>query len=200
MNQLGISKQDIEFLKELQHELLTQDHICQASPRFWVVQGTVRQYGIDSDYDCNGSELIWDTERFAEDVDEAMKKLKDEYYDIFQDKSIAIRKRDGYWQFSEDRGDNIITIFDLDDIKDFMEDKLGYDNVDVVNYRNIDKNFENTMFLTNRECKAHIKANYYHYPKDAHSYAMTAWRSPEVSKVWNILEKINCDELLKIAE
>lgn len=33
-----INKEDIEFLKELQNEMLTQDTICQADPRFWVVQ------------------------------------------------------------------------------------------------------------------------------------------------------------------
>lgn len=192
---IGISKEEIAFLKELQHEMLTQDPVCQAPPRFWVVQGTVREYGVDSAYSCDGSELIWDSETFADDVEDAMKKFKAEYYDIFQDKGIAIRKRDGYWQSSEDRGSDITTIFDLDDIKDFLEDKLGYDNVDVVNYRNVDKNFENTMFLTNRECKAHIKSNYYHYPKDAHSYAMTAWRAPEVSKLFNILDKINWSEI-----
>jgi len=197
---LGIDKKDIEFLKELQHEMLTQDSICQASPRFWVVQGTVKEYGIDSEYDCNGSELIWDSETFAEDIDDAMKKFRDGYYDIFQDKGIAIRKKEGYWQFSKNRGKDITEVYDLDDIKDFMEEELGYDNVDVVNYRNVDKNFENTMFLTNRECKAHIKTNYYHYPKDAHSYAMTAWRASEVEKLWDILDRINWEKVEELVD
>nr|WP_257963062.1 hypothetical protein [Bacillus halotolerans] len=29
--------QDIQFLKELQNELKTQDNDCQASPRYWTV-------------------------------------------------------------------------------------------------------------------------------------------------------------------
>ena len=50
-----ISKKDIEFLKELQHEMLTQDTVCQADPRFWVVQQKVRTYGIHEDYGIDGT-------------------------------------------------------------------------------------------------------------------------------------------------
>ena len=30
-------KEDIQFLKDLQQELLNQDHDCQAEPRYWTV-------------------------------------------------------------------------------------------------------------------------------------------------------------------
>lgn len=33
-----LSQDDREFLADLQRELLTQDHDCQAAPRFWVVR------------------------------------------------------------------------------------------------------------------------------------------------------------------
>ena len=52
------------------------------------------------------------------------------------------------------------------------------------------------MFLTNKSCKEHIKANYYHYDEDAHSYAMTAWRSPEVTKLFKILQEVDWDKIL----
>ena len=39
----NITEQDIECLKQLQHEMNTQDTVCQADPRFWVVRGTVRE-------------------------------------------------------------------------------------------------------------------------------------------------------------
>lgn len=32
-----MDKNDIDFLKELQHEIKTQDHVSTAYPRFWVV-------------------------------------------------------------------------------------------------------------------------------------------------------------------
>ena len=45
-------------MKQLQQEMLTQDHVCQANPRFWVVMQTVRDYWVDDDY--NGI-CIYDT-------------------------------------------------------------------------------------------------------------------------------------------
>ena len=202
MSELGISKQDIEFLKELQHELLTQDHVCQASPRFWVVQGTIREYGIDSQYSCDGSTLVHTEEwsELAETMKEAFEYLTTEF-EYADDVTLEfIESEDKIVATKKDDLNHIENLCDLDDVQDFIGERNNSGFYEVCHYRNVAKNYENTMFLTNRECKAHIKANYYHYPKDAHSYAMTASRAPEVSKVWNILEKINCDELLKLAE
>lgn len=50
-----------------------------------------------------------------------------------------------------------------------------------------------TMFLTHKEAAAHLKANYYHYTKDAHTYAMTAWRSPQVRDLLQLLRTIDFD-------
>ena len=52
------------------------------------------------------------------------------------------------------------------------------------------------MFLTNKSCKEHIRLNNYHYSSDAHSYAMTAWRSPEVEKLFKILQEVDWDKML----
>ena len=192
-----ITKEELEFLKKLQKEMNTQDHVSQADPKFWIVQGTIREYGMDSSYGCDGYELIHDTDCVAESVDcvaesieEAIKYLKENYKEEFKSKNIVIRKNGTYYEFSVDRGDYVEAVYDLEDIVSFLESN-GFDYFSVAYYRNVDKNFENTMFLTNKECKAHIKSNYYHYPKDAHSYAMTAWRSYEVKMLWDILQKVN---------
>lgn len=55
------------------------------------------------------------------------------------------------------------------------------------------------MFLTNRSCKEHIRANHYHYNADAHSYAMTAWRSPEVERLFKILDVIDWKTMRRMA-
>lgn len=39
-----ITKEEILFLKELQKEMNTQDTVCQADPRFWVIEGSERVY------------------------------------------------------------------------------------------------------------------------------------------------------------
>lgn len=106
----NLSNQDIEFLKNLQHEMLTQDKVCQASPIFWVVA----------------------------------------QYEKIPTSEHTIQR--------------------------------------------------NTFFLTLRECKEHIQRNHYHYNKTVHSYAMTAWRSPQVEKLYEILENVDFSKLMKEGE
>lgn len=201
---LGIKKEDIDFLKELQNELLTQDHVCQAAPRFWVVRGTVKNYGVSSEY-SDGEELVYDSETVAGSLDEALNYIEKNYSEILEEKNIVIKKgtKREYSSFIKDKDTEDEfedKFYDLDDVVSFLEYYLDAYDYSVCYYTNEEKNFENTMFLTNRECKAHIKANYYHYPEDAHSYAMTAWRAPEVARVWDMLEKIDWSELETLLE
>jgi len=166
-----LTSQDIKFLKELQHEMLTQDTVCQANPRFWVVQGTVREYGCESGY-SDGMVVNGVDDEEYEDVEEFIKVLID----------------NGFLS----NGD--IVEGEKYDFEEIIE-KLDDDDFRICCYKNVDKNYPDTMFLTNRECKEHIRANHYHYPKDAHSYAMTAWRSPQVEKLYKILENTDWDSI-----
>ena len=70
---------------------------------------------------------------------------------------------------------------DIDDLKGI------YDEVSEVPVKREHIIMQNTMFFTKRECQEHIKSNYYHYNKSVHTYAMTAWRSPQVEKLIDIL-------------
>ncbi|WP_164509081.1 hypothetical protein [Clostridium rectalis] len=67
-----------------------------------------------------------------------------------------------------------------------MNDELHLENISLVNYRIERQVASDTMFLTLRECKEHIKSNNYHY-KNPRPYAMTAWRSPQVARLYEIL-------------
>lgn len=51
-----------------------------------------------------------------------------------------------------------------------------------------------TLFLTYAEAREHLRLNHYHYTKDAHTYAMTAWRSPQVSNLLELLHSIDFDK------
>lgn len=188
---LGISKDDVKFLKELQQEMLTQDHVSQAAPRFWVVRGTIKEYGIASGW-TDGESISIDFETMINDMKEAYEYLLEHHsripYKYNDDDTI---------DYYDSDNEEWIELPDLQEVCEFLKDK-GEDEAEIVGYRKVEKIYENTMFLTNRECKAHIKSNYYHYPEDAHSYAMTAWRAPEVSRLWEILDKINWDEVDKI--
>ncbi|EAE3443140.1 hypothetical protein E1313_06340 [Listeria monocytogenes] len=44
-----------------------------------------------------------------------------------------------------------------------------------------------TFFITKKEAQQHIYDNQNHYNNTVHTYAMTAWRSRVVEKLWDIL-------------
>ena len=52
------------------------------------------------------------------------------------------------------------------------------------------------MFITKESCKNHIRLNGYHY-HNPHTYAMTAWRSPEVEKLWKLLEETDWEKAIR---
>lgn len=51
----------------------------------------------------------------------------------------------------------------------------------------------NCMFLTRAEAEAHLAANRHHYTSWAHTYAMTAWRSPMVDRLLKVLHEADFD-------
>jgi hypothetical protein len=177
-----VKKEDIEFLKQLKQEMLTQDTVCQASPRFWVVMQSVRDYWVDDD--INGI-CIYDIEAaesaFEGDMEGLAVWIKEEF--------DAVKKCEcdnGYLEIvCEDENEFFIT--DISEIKDFLEEYAA-GQYSICNYRDREEIAKDTFFLTIRECKEHIDANHYHYNKP-HPYAMTAWRSPQVSRLYDILEK-----------
>lgn len=192
----NITKQDIDFLKNLQHIMNTQDTVCQADPRFWVVRGTIKEYGIEEGYE-DGVELV---NSEYEITISNMKELYDYLIEneIFNNLNVEYDKEEECITLYYKDGEEIGWYDTLDDFyNDYYND---ISELNIVRYKNVEHNFEDTFFLTNEECKRHIECNYYHYPKDAHSYAMTAWRSPQVEKLYEILQNVNFDNLLNKVE
>lgn len=182
-----MKKEDREFLKELQHEMLTQDTVCQANPRFWVVMKTVRDYWVNDNtdglfiYSKEDGEAVFEGD--LEELTEWIKELtgiEDCRYDTF---SIEFNYNDEEYFISDE-----------DDLQSFL-DEYYEDNYSVGCYRNRDEIVQNTMFLTLRECKEHIESNKHHYDETAHPYAMTAWRSPQVERLYKILEKTDWENI-----
>ncbi|HDK7194868.1 TPA: hypothetical protein PTV74_003175 [Clostridium botulinum] len=182
-----MKKEDREFLQELQHEMLTQDTVGQANPRFWVVMQDVKIYGIEDNFDITGQTLFYDNEEVGDNLEAIHDFLLDYIYDNrleysikFSNDSILI---DGWQPFNT-----------IEDIFDFMKYELYLENVNLVNYRIEQQIVSDTMFLTLRECNEHIKSNSYHY-KNPHPYAMTAWRSPQVARLYEILMNTDWKDL-----
>lgn len=168
-----MTKEDVEFLKKLQHEMLTQDNACQAAPRFWVVKDVERIYNVTDDID--GYEVILDTERAGESKEEVLSFLKD-WTDIEPNELNKYEKCNS-----------------LDELIECLR-KEGFDAYEV-SYRDIKIIVENTFFLTLADCEKHIELNRYHY-NNPYPYCMTAWRSPQVERLYKILENENWDKFI----
>ena len=171
---MNLSQEDIEFLKELQHKLKTQETDYQAAPRFWGVMETKRIYGFSDDYsdgiyirDCDIDEFCYEDD----ELDDALEFLTENEY------------------VNEDDISHVTNLYDL---KEILED-LGH-TVEIYGYKELDVLSEETgCFLTKEACKKHIELNHYHYDKPR-TYAMTAFRNPEFGRLMKIIENIEFEE------
>lgn len=175
-------REDIEFLVDLQRKMDIQDTDGQASPRFWVVRdykwtmGNENIYDRVSLYSCE-EDWVLSTDEYAYEI------LNGDRHDDFNSEQI----RQLVDAVCEDDNDGILRWareYDNKGIEKVYEVKMDY----IV---------PNTLFITKEECLEHIKLNHYHYTRDAHSYAMTAWRSPSVRKLWQVIENMNWKDILK---
>lgn len=176
-DKLEINEKDIEFLKELQQELKTQETDHQASPRFWVIKD-YRMVPASEKYDSG------DEERFFNDGDHVtfhkfsdLKEFLEEYYcgEIDEDQELRVLVYDESERF--------------DELWEYVESNLNNDGYfDTAFMKEEGFIVSDTMFLTKEEAKNHLKLNHYHYTSKAHTYAMTAWRAPKVERLLNILE------------
>lgn len=199
-----ITAEEIAFLMALQKEMNTQDHVSQEDPRYWVIRGTEKEYGIEEG-NGDGAELIDDSySAIAHDMEEAFNYIKDNLLTDINDLDGLERKielTEGIFHpaikisWSDDDFDDYVELFDMGEVAEWLRDQ-GYD-YRVAEYRLHQKNYDSTMFLTQKAAEDHLRKNYYHYSDDAHTYAMTAWRNPEADMLWKILQEVNWESLLQ---
>jgi hypothetical protein len=167
-----MTKEDIEFLKDLQHELNTQPNDGNADPVFWVVAENNKEYGYEEGYAddvvvCNVS-----TDETWDNSDEFLEYLIQNNY---IDKDKLMKDYD----------------YDLQDLLDIVDDTDFY----MCGYqKKFDVPTPNTFFLTKRACNKHINNNGYHY-SEPHIYAMTAWRSPEFERFMKLFKSMDLNRL-----
>src|SRR5690625_3851511 len=177
---------DINFLKELQHELNTQNNDGQASPRFWVLR----------DY-----RMVVTAEGFEDSCS---------LYLMDHGELYSVEKCVEGFQNGKEGFENDFTKEELEDLKDIYEFDSSDDVSHWFNENGIDcylvyekeESFivPNTFFLTKAEAKRHIELNHYHYTDKVHTYAMTAQRAPKVERLLKILETFDWDEIEELAE
>ena len=180
-------------MKAFQTERNTQDTVCQASPRYWVIKGskTVFEDGIDEGeairingecfYDVNTGDLTSLLTNTKEKLEDFLDK--DDLYFTEENELIVVNDGEEYVV------DDITSAFNV------LSDILYEDDVEIGYYEKVDIIYPNTMFLTHKECEEHLKEYGYNYSEDAHAYAMTAYRSPEVETLLNLLETVDWDSV-----
>ncbi len=198
-----LTSEDVAFLKDLQHEMNTQNTVGQASPRFWVVRDIVREYGCTEDY-SHGSELYCCNGEKIEKFDDFVRNLKDvleksggNYEVTFSDeddKGVIIMK------IEDIAGDEVLRYmeFSLSDlVKELVSDEvISDDTFERINYKDVPRICESTLFLTLKECKEYIDKYYYNYTENVHSYAMTAYRSSQIERLYDVLENVDFEKLV----
>lgn len=169
-------KENIEFLRELQKQMnyeCEHNNDFQASPRFWVLKdrGTVP---ANEDYDEGYIQHFYNDGDFAA-------------FDNFKELQNEVEEYHNY-EIEDDTLIDIINSGSFELLWEYVLEHMnenGYYNTCYVK----DEWFivPNTMFITKEDAKKHIELNHYHYTDKVHTYAMTAWRSPSVEKLWDVL-------------
>jgi len=170
---------DIKFLKELQNELNTQDHDCQAAPRFWTIEDYEWFVAEEGYHDKIVFFSANDCEEYS--VEEVIEKIKKHGFDDVE------RVNDAIYDYEY--------IGDTYEIESLIKEIDSSIHINYVVERQVVK--ENTMFLTKEEAKRHLNSNKHHYSSKAHTYAMTAWRAPKVERLFKILETFDWDSIDK---
>lgn len=202
---LPLRNADIRFLQELQKEMNTQDTLGQADPRFWVIKGKNRIYLNDPD----GYELCYYCEKVAENLEDAARYLQSEGFSdhtglraeaSFEDAIISPEGRLSV-AFSEMPGPGYedCVFYDTKSLADWLNEYQGNDAFTAVPYMDRQMVYSDTLFLTRKEAMEHLRRFHYHYDDEAHTYAMTAWRAPDVERLYGILEETDFQELERAA-
>ena len=192
----SINVDDLGFLEQLQHELNTQPHLCQADPRFWVIRDYEYREATESD-EIDAVELFEDGEGETMSLEEAMMRAYKDELD-FGGEDHAKEWLEDKWLKLDENGAVQPQYLLTDTFKDVVEDYAEHNMMVCVFLTKQWKIVANTMFLTLREAKDHLETNYYHYTNEARTYAMTAWRSPDVAQLIKLLHEVDFNELSEL--
>ena len=192
----SINVDDLGFLEQLQHELNTQPHLCQADPRFWVIRDYEYREATESD-EIDAVGLFEDGEGETMSLEEAVMRAYKDELDLGGE-DHAKEWLEDKWLKLDENGAVQPQYLLIDTFKDVVEDYAEHNMMTCVFLTKQWKIVANTMFLTLREAKDHLETNYYHYTNEARTYAMTAWRSPDVAQLIKLLREVDFNELSEL--
>lgn len=169
-----MKKEDIDFLKELQHELKTQTNDGNAQPLYWGVMEKKERAMPDG---C-GYPLIYNGDD-TQSLEEKVSELVDEY--------------EG-WNNEIQEEWSLVDKTDIESVVDFCNEYLDC-SYSIVWADEVEEISHNTgAFLTKRACQEYIDKFGYNHCKP-HTYAMTAYRNFELERLLNILTNMDINDI-----
>ena len=158
---IDVTQEQYEFLKELQHELLTQPTDGQASPKFWGIMEE-REVGVPEE--CGEPRIYMG--------DGVVNTLK-EVIEYVNEWLASCDDPDGLLKKGWDEVDKECPFDTADFIKDYVEPQCRVVWVD----NKSELSTYTGAFLTKRACKEYIDKYGYNH-SNPHTFAMTAIRNP----------------------
>ena len=168
-----LTENEIKFLVELQKELNTQDTMCQADPRFWVIAGTKDYLTAEDQAD---DEIIVDTDT-SETMATSLTEAIEWFVSLYETQGIDTSE----WQ-------------NLSEVIEALHD-VGLTQYEVRYIEHRKHIYQDTLFLTHKDAEDHLRKFGYNYDPTAHAFAMTAHRSPSVEKLLQILQQTDWNNL-----
>lgn len=194
----SINVHDLGFLEQLQHELNTQPRLCQADPRFWVIRDYEYREATEND-EIDAVELFeyGEVEGETMSLEEAVMRAYKDELDLVGEDHAKEWLEDKWLKLDENGAVQPQYLF-ANAFRYVVEDYAEHNMMKCVFLTKQWKIVEDTMFLTLREAEDHLKTNYYHYTNEARTFAMTAWRSPDVMQLIKLLHEIDFNELSEL--
>lgn len=176
MATIKIQKDDAQFLRDLQKELLTQPNDGNADPVYWGVMESEMK-GVPEG--C-GDPIIYMGDGGTMTTKEAAEYIENDYLSDLDD---ADKEK---W--------TDVDKTDMDDVVRFMNENLKWHDVRVV-YQRLEEHIsrETGAFLTKRACKTYIERYGYNHCRPR-TYAMTAYRNYELERLLKILKTMEIKE------
>lgn len=175
---IDVTQEQYEFLKELQHELLTQPNDGNADPVFW---GVMEEKEIGAPEDCGEPRIYMSDSAETTTLEKAVAYV-DEWVKSCNDS-------DGFIEQDWDEVDKEWPEEVVDFIKTYIDMQCRVVWVD----KRSELSTYTGAFLTKRACKEYINKYGYNH-SNPHTYAMTAIRNPEYETLINILKTIKFDD------
>ncbi len=175
----GLSQEQIDFVKNLSHEMKTQDNRSTANPYALVIGQKERQV---TDYENASEKAVHWSECNYNSYEEFIEALEEYYWEDNESHPVLdyIKEND-----IEDIDDLRISEYDINKLIDDPISVYGYVTVDDFSSNAYGGNF----FLTDKSAKQYVQSNR-HNLREPFTYGIHLYRNREMEKLYEVIHKI----------